>query len=215
MLTPLLHVENLRVRLGGNLVVREACLTVMPGEFVAILGPSGCGKTTTLRAICGLEYPESGVIQYEGSRINELPTHRRNIGYLFQEGALFPHLSVGQNISFGIRAQPKAQQQARVEELLHLVQLNGLASRSTTSLSGGQRQRVALARALARQPKLVLLDEPFSSLDAALKDTLRKDLFEILKKTKTAAVMVTHDEQDAHTTAARTVWMSEGCMRID
>lgn len=214
-MTPLLHVENLCVRLGGNLVVREACLTVMPGEFVAILGPSGCGKTTTLRAICGLENPESGVIQYEGSTINELPTHRRNIGYLFQEGALFPHLSVGQNISFGIREQPKAQQQARVDELLQLVQLNGLASRSTTSLSGGQRQRVALARALARQPKLVLLDEPFSSLDAALKDTLRKDLFEILKKTKTAAVMVTHDEQDARTTAARTVWMSEGCMPID
>ena len=212
---PLLQIENLCIRLGGHPIVRDACITVNTGEFVAILGPSGCGKTTTLRGICGLELPDSGSILYEGQDITRVPTHQRNIGYLFQEGALFPHLTVEQNICFGIRDQSKGIQNERVAHLLDLVQLTGLGSRSTTALSGGQRQRVALARALARQPKLMLLDEPFSSLDETLKETLRNDLFEILKQTNTAAIMVTHNEGDARSIAARTVWMSEGCVRPD
>ena len=143
-----------------------------------------------------------------------MPTHRRNIGYLFQEGALFPHLTVGQNICFGIRNLSAEKQRNRLEELLHLVQLTGLDSRTTTELSGGQRQRVALARALARQPKLILLDEPFSSLDATLKDALRTDLFAILKQTDTAAIMVTHDKDDAASVSARTVWMDNGSIQL-
>ena len=213
-MTPLLQLHHLHVQLGGAAIVKDLCLSVGPGEFIAILGPSGCGKTTTLRAICGLELPSSGTIEYEGQDITQVPTHRRNIGYLFQEGALFPHLTVGQNICFGIRNLSAEKQRNRLEELLHLVQLTGLDSRTTTELSGGQRQRVALARALARQPKLILLDEPFSSLDATLKDALRTDLFAILKQTDTAAIMVTHDKDDAASVSARTVWMDNGSIQL-
>ena len=213
-MTPLLQLHHLHVQLGGAAIVKDLCLSVGRGEFIAILGPSGCGKTTTLRAICGLELPSSGTIEYEGLDITQVPTYRRNIGYLFQEGALFPHLTVGQNICFGIRNLSAEKQRNRLEELLHLVQLTGLDSRTTTELSGGQRQRVALARALARQPKLILLDEPFTSLDATLKDALRTDLFAILKHTDTAAILVTHDKDDAASVSARTVWMDNGSIQL-
>ncbi len=207
---PLLELESVAVRIAGHPIVHDAALTVDEREVLAIQGPSGCGKTTLLRAIAGLEPETSGTLTYDGSDLGAVPAERRNLGFVFQEGALFPHLTVAKNVGFGLRDLDRDARAARVAELLDLVRLDGLGDRLPHQLSGGQRQRVALARAIARKPRLVLLDEPFSSLDAELRDDLRKELFDVLRSRDVAAILVTHDPDEAAAVADRTVHMVEG-----
>lgn len=195
-----------------ELIVREASLAVARGEVVALLGPSGCGKSTLLRAIAGLEPLADGSVSWDGADLARVPPHRREFGLVFQDGQLFSHRSVAENIAYGLRVQRMArpEREARVAELLELVGLPGFGARAVTELSGGQRQRVALARALAPSPRLLLLDEPLSALDRELRDRLALDLAELLRATGTTAVLVTHDEGEADTIASRVLRMREG-----
>ena len=179
-------------------------LRVAEGEILALLGPSGCGKTTTLRLIAGLELPDEGIITLRGQVVagpgQAVPPEARGIGIVFQDYALFPHLTVGDNVAFGL---PRAARRARVDEVLDLVGLRDLAPRYPHELSGGQQQRVALARALAPAPALMLLDEPFSNLDADLRTQMRDEVERILRTSRTTAVFVTHDQEEAFTLADR------------
>ncbi|WP_370647862.1 ABC transporter ATP-binding protein [Leucobacter aridicollis] len=195
-----------------EVVVRDATFGVPRGDVVALLGPSGCGKSTLLRAIAGLEPLTSGVVSWAGEDLVGVPPHRREFGLVFQDGQLFTHRSVGENIAYGLRVKrwPRADRDARVAELLELVGLGGFTNRPVTELSGGQRQRVALARALAPSPRLLLLDEPLSALDRELRDRLAVDLADLLRKTATTAILVTHDESEAETIADRVLRMSDG-----
>ncbi|KAM9866443.1 Spermidine/putrescine import ATP-binding protein PotA [Leucobacter aridicollis] len=195
-----------------ELVVRDASFDVPRGEVVALLGPSGCGKSTLLRAIAGLEPLSSGSVGWAGDDLVGVPPHRREFGLVFQDGQLFTHRSVGENIAYGLRVKrwPRAERDARVAELLDLVGLTGFTNRAVTELSGGQRQRVALARALAPSPRLLLLDEPLSALDRELRDRLAQELAALLRATQTTAVLVTHDEGEAETIADRVLRMRDG-----
>ncbi len=208
-----LEVNNVDVTYpNGFRAVRGACLKVRTGETVALLGPSGCGKSTLLRAVAGLERVTAGVILVSGKDVTDVPVHKRNIGMVFQDGQLFPHRNVFRNVSYGLemRHMPRAEIRARVLSLLELVQLGDYADRSPSTLSGGQAQRVALARSLAPEPQILLLDEPLSALDRRLRETLAVDLRKIIKNTHTTAIFVTHDEEEAHTVADRTVTMENG-----
>ena len=194
--------------------LRGVDLVVDEGSLVAVLGPSGCGKTTLLRAVAGLEPPDEGTIRLgevvvDGPAVHIAP-ERRRIGLVPQEGALFPHLDVAGNLAFGLRSSAKQQRRARVEELLELVGLPGYANRKPSELSGGQQQRVALARALAPEPVAVLLDEPFSALDAGLRGTLRDEVSATLRRAGTTAVLVTHDQTEALTMADTVAVMRGG-----
>ncbi|MGH7350545.1 MAG: ABC transporter ATP-binding protein, partial [Candidatus Rokuibacteriota bacterium] len=175
-------------------------LQVAEGEILALLGPSGCGKTTTLRLIAGLESPDAGTITIRGQVVagpgRSVPPEERGIGIVFQDYALFPHLTVGDNVGFGL---PRAGRLPRVEEVLDLVGLGGFGPRYPHELSGGQQQRVAVARALAPAPALMLLDEPFSNLDADLRTQMRDEVERILRTSRTTAVFVTHDQEEAFT----------------
>lgn len=195
-----------------ELVVRDASFDVPRGEVVALLGPSGCGKSTLLRAIAGLEPLSTGSVSWAGDDLVGVPPHRREFGLVFQDGQLFTHRSVGENIAYGLRVKrwPRAERDARVAELLDLVGLTGFTNRAVTELSGGQRQRVALARALAPSPRLLLLDEPLSALDRELRDRLAQELAALLRATQTTAVLVTHDEGEAETIADRVLRMRDG-----
>lgn len=210
----LLELHRVAVCIDGSPIVHDVSLDLAERETLAIQGPSGCGKTTLLRAIAGLEPEVTGTMTYGGRDLVRLPAERRNLGFVFQEGALFPHLSVGKNVGFGLRGLAADARRARVEELLDLVRLGGLADRLPHQLSGGQRQRVALARAIAREPKLVLLDEPFSSLDAELKADLRRELFDVLRGRGVAAVLVTHDPEEATAVADRIGTMIDGRLSL-
>lgn len=196
-------------------VVRGASFEVPRGDVVALLGPSGCGKSTLLRAIAGLEPLASGTVSWDDEDLARVPPHRREFGLVFQDGQLFSHRSVAENIAYGLRVQrmARAERETRVAELLELVGLPGYGARAVTELSGGQRQRVALARALAPSPRLLLLDEPLSALDRELRDRLALDLAELLRGTGTTAILVTHDESEAGTIANRVLRMRDG--RID
>lgn len=191
--------------------VAGADLNLARGEIVGLLGPSGCGKSSLLRAVAGLE-PYDGVIAWDGEDLAGIPVHERGFGLMFQEGQLFPHRTVGGNVAFGLQMAriPRAQRQARVEELLDLVGLAGYAGRRIATLSGGEQQRVALARSLAPRPKLLLLDEPLSALDRHLRERLATELAEILRATGTTALYVTHDQDEAFTVADRVVLMRAG-----
>ncbi|HYN88168.1 MAG TPA: ABC transporter ATP-binding protein, partial [Ardenticatenaceae bacterium] len=184
---------------GDVRAVDNLSLAVRPGEVVAVLGPSGCGKTTALRLIAGFERPDAGEVRI-GERVVAgrdtcLPPERRRVGLVFQNYALFPHMSVAENVAYGVRrGQDRA---ARVREILSRVELDGLDARLPHELSGGQQQRVALARALAPQPEVLLMDEPFSNLDAGLRAQVRKEVREILRVTNTAVLFVTHDQEEA------------------
>jgi iron(III) transport system ATP-binding protein len=182
-------------------------LHVEAGEILALLGPSGCGKTTTLRLIAGFDLPDRGVIELRGQPVAgpgwAVPPEARGVGMVFQDYALFPHLTVADNVAFGLVRFERAARARRVAEVLELVGLAGLARRYPHELSGGQQQRVALARALAPAPALILLDEPFSNLDADLRATMREEIRKILRLTGTTAVFVTHDQQEAFTVADR------------
>lgn len=187
------------------LAVDQVCLDVAPGEVLALLGPSGSGKSTLLRAIAGLERPTSGRVTWDGRDLADVPVHRRGFGLMFQDGQLFAHRSVARNVSFGLEMAraPRAAQRERVAELLAVVGLEGFGDRDVSSLSGGERQRVALARALAPGPELLLLDEPLSALDRALREHLAAEVRSALKATGTAAIFVTHDHDEAFAVADR------------
>lgn len=187
-------------------------LEVQPGEVLAVLGPSGCGKSTLLRAVAGLEPVASGQITWDGRDLAGVPTYKRGFALLFQDGQLFAHRSVGDNVAYPLRLRrtPRRKVRARVEELLELVGLVGYAGRAPATLSGGERQRVALARALATSPRLLLLDEPLSALDLTLRERLAHDLREILRAAGTTALFVTHDHEEAFTVADRMALLRDG-----
>ncbi|WP_018683975.1 ABC transporter ATP-binding protein [Actinokineospora enzanensis] len=207
----MLNVEGVRVRYGAVTAVSDVDIQVADGEVVALLGPSGCGKSTLLRVIAGLETAQ-GRVCWDGEDLDDVPVHRRGFGLVFQDGQLFPHRDVAGNVAFGLRmvGVPKAEQDFRVTELLTMVGLAGYESRKVTELSGGEQQRVALARALAPRPRLLLLDEPLSALDRALREQLAIDLARLLREAGTTALVVTHDHDEAFTLADRVAVMREG-----
>ncbi|MFD7655186.1 ABC transporter ATP-binding protein [Actinosynnema sp. NPDC059797] len=207
-----LRVEGLSVRYGAVTAVSGVDLAVADGEVVALLGPSGCGKSTLLRAVAGLEPPSAGRVAWDGADLAGTPVHRRGFGLVFQDGQLFPHRDVAGNVAFGLRmgGVGRAERDGRVDGLLELVGLAGYGSRRVTELSGGEQQRVALARALAPRPKLLLLDEPLSALDRALREQLAVDLARLLRETGATALVVTHDHDEAFTLADRVAVMRAG-----
>ena len=211
---PLLTLENLACGYHQQAVVKDLSLELATGEIACLLGPSGCGKTTTLRAIAGLEPVSGGSIHIQGrqvsSRSRQLPPEKRGLGMVFQEHALFPHLTVADNVAFGLRKQPRAQQRQRVSECLDRVRLAGMEDRYPHELSGGQQQRVALARALAPRPALLLLDEPFASLDLDLRRALARELGDILRQENVTTLLVTHDQEEAFALADRVGVMHQG-----
>lgn len=207
-----LRVTDATVRYDNVVALDRATLDVPEHDIVALLGPSGCGKSTLLKAVSGLEPLAHGSISWSGKNLAGVPPHERGFGLMFQDGQLFTHMSVADNIAYGLRVQrmPKAQRAARVQEVLELVELDGYGPRAVTELSGGQRQRIALARSLAPQPKLLMLDEPLSALDTDLRRQLAADLARLLRIARTTAILVTHDETEAVSIADRVHRMSEG-----
>lgn len=207
-------VSHLRKRFGSFTAVENFSLNVEEGEFVSLLGPSGCGKTTTLKLLSGLLVQDAGEIRFGGKRVDLLPANKRNIGLVFQNYALFPHMTVSENIAFGLqmRKWKSSHQQKRVDEMLQLVRLEGLGGRKPEQLSGGQQQRVAVARALAFSPDLVLLDEPLSNLDAKLREQVRLDLRQIQREAGQTTVFVTHDQVEAMVMSDRIVLMNGGAI---
>ncbi|WKA54569.1 ABC transporter ATP-binding protein [Planococcus shixiaomingii] len=193
-------------------------LVIEKGEVISILGKSGSGKSTLLRLLAGLEKPAKGSLKIEDKVLFDdktfLQPEKRGIGMVFQDYALFPHLTVADNILFGLFRLKKAEKKRRLQEVLELVELEGYAKRYPHQLSGGQQQRIAIARAIAPNPSLILLDEPFSNLDAELQEKIRKDLRDILKKANITSVFVTHDEKDAYVLADRIVKIQDGCINF-
>lgn len=210
----MLEVKNVSLGYGSNIVVQNVSMRLDQGEIGCLLGPSGCGKTTLLRAIAGFEPVRAGSIDLQGQTIASLgqstPAQLRDIGMVFQDHALFPHLNVGDNIGFGVHRVTKAERTARVQEMLALVGLEGMGQRWPHELSGGQQQRVALARALAPKPRLLLMDEPFSSLDTTLRESIAREVRAILKQAKATALMVTHDQNEAFAMADNIGVMARG-----
>jgi sulfate/thiosulfate transport system ATP-binding protein len=198
-----IEIKNITKRFGAFTALDNVNLDFPSGDLVALLGPSGCGKTTLLRTIAGLEMPDSGEVLFDGENATQRHVRERQVGLVFQHYALFRHMTVFENVAFGLRVRPRAQRppdgeiRERVHELLKLVQLDGLAARHPTQLSGGQRQRVALARALAVQPKLLLLDEPFGALDAKVRRELRRWLRHLHDEIHITSIFVTHDQEEA------------------
>jgi len=211
----MLRLEALSKNFGSTIAVSELSLELEEGEFLSLLGPSGCGKTTTLRMIAGFERPDSGRILLDGSDITRLPPQKRKTGMVFQSYALFPHLDVFENVAFGLRAQgtPSGDLTSRVSRALARVDLSGYETRSVQALSGGQQQRVALARAMAPEPPLLLLDEPLSNLDAALRERTRVELRGLLKEFGITAVFVTHDQEEAFGLSDRIAVLNHGLLQ--
>jgi putrescine transport system ATP-binding protein len=209
---PLVRFEAVTRRFGEVAAVDRLSLDIYPGEFFALLGPSGCGKTTLLRLLAGFEVPDAGRILLADADIAAVPPYRRPVNMMFQNYALFPHLTVAGNVAFGLRQDGLAKPAiaARVEEMLALVQLQGLAGRKPHQLSGGQRQRVALARALAKSPKVLLLDEPLAALDRKLREETQFELMDVQARLGTTFVIVTHDQEEAMTVAHRIGVMDRG-----
>jgi len=210
-----LELDNLSKRYGDHAAVAGVTLDVPDGEFLVLLGPSGCGKTTTLRMIAGFVEPSGGVARIGGVDVTYLPPWRRNTGMVFQSYALFPHMTVAENVAFGLemRKLATAEIAARAREALRLVRLESYADRLPRQLSGGQQQRVALARVLAIRPDVLLLDEPLSNLDAKLREEVRVEIRELQRQLGLTTVMVTHDQEEALTVADRLVVMADGEIR--
>lgn len=209
---PLISFRNVTKRFGEFTAIDDLSLDIYEREFFALLGPSGCGKTTMMRMLAGFEEPSEGVIELAGKDIAHVPPNKRAVNMMFQSYALFPHLTIWDNIAFGLRreSRDKAAIAARVEEMLRLTRLEKFARRKPHQISGGQRQRVALARSLAKAPKLLLLDEPLGALDAKLRQDTQFELMDIQEKTGTTFVIVTHDQEEAMTVASRVAVMDEG-----
>ncbi len=207
---PYLRLEGIVKRFGGHTALDGVSLSLAKGEFVTVLGPSGCGKTTLLNVLSGVIAPDSGSLTLDGADITRLPPERRNFGMVFQNYALFPNLSVEDNIGYGLFALPEVDARERIRALMALTGLDGLGKRRPRELSGGQRQRVALARALATEPAVLLLDEPLSALDAQVRMTLGQELLRLQRETGITTVMVTHDQQEALALADRVVLMDQG-----
>ena len=208
----LLEVSGVTRQYGDGFAVKRVSLTVERGDIVCLLGPSGCGKTTLLRLIAGLETPDEGTITFDGRVLNRVPSRSRGFGLMFQDLALFPHMDVSGNVSFGMRMQRRPQDQvtARVNALLRLVGLEDFQKRKVHELSGGERQRVALARSLAAEPSLLMLDEPLGALDRALRESLQVQVRAILKALGQTAIYVTHDRDEAYAMADSMVIMEDG-----
>lgn len=211
---PLIQFKNVTKRFGDFVAIDDMTIDIYEREFFALLGPSGCGKTTMMRMLAGFERPTEGQIFLGGQDIDAIPPSERSVNMMFQSYALFPHLSVWDNIAFGLKRQkmPSDQINDRVNEMLRLTRLSKFAKRKPHQISGGQRQRVALARALARAPKLLLLDEPLGALDKKLRQETQFELMDIQEKTGTTFVIVTHDQEEAMTVASRVAVMDEGVM---
>ena len=209
---PLIRFQNVTKKFGDFVAIDNLSLDIFEKEFFALLGPSGCGKTTMMRMLAGFESPSSGRIELAGQNIVPVPPNKRAVNMMFQSYALFPHLTVWENIAFGLKrgGMEKATLGARVEEMLRLTRLERFAQRKPHQISGGQRQRVALARSLAKAPQLLLLDEPLGALDAKLRQDTQFELMDIQEKTGTTFVIVTHDQEEAMTVASRVAVMDEG-----
>ena len=210
--TPLITFENVTKRYGSFTAIDAIDLNIYPREFFALLGPSGCGKTTLMRMLAGFEDVTEGRVTIDGQDMAGIPPNKRAVNMMFQSYALFPHLTVEENLAFGLKRSslPKDQIKDRVSEMLRLVQLGNFAARKPHQLSGGQKQRVALARALAKAPKLLLLDEPLGALDKKLRQETQFELMDIQEKTGTTFVIVTHDQEEAMTVASRIAVMDHG-----
>jgi len=211
---PVLELDGVTRAFGHETAIDDLSLSVRNGELLTLLGPSGCGKTTTLRLLAGLDRPDSGTIRVAADPVagggRFVPPENRDVGLVFQEFALFPHLTVAKNVAFGIEDWPDERREARVEELLDLVSLPGYGDHGPDDLSGGQRQRVALARSLAPEPDVLLLDEPFSNLDVALRKEMREEVRGIIKETGVTAVSVTHDQEEALSISDRVAVVHDG-----
>ncbi|MCX8280888.1 ABC transporter ATP-binding protein [Phyllobacterium sp. 0TCS1.6C] len=207
-----LTISHLRKSFNSTTVVHDFNLSIDKGEFISLLGPSGCGKTTVLRMVAGFETPSAGMISIGGNDVVNLKPNQRNIGMVFQAYALFPNMTVAQNVAFGLKVakKPKAEIDATVREMLTLIKLDHLADRYPYQLSGGQQQRVALARALATKPQVLLLDEPLSALDAKIRVSLREEIRSIQRKLGITTIFVTHDQEEALSISDRIVVMYEG-----
>ncbi|ACL65535.1 sulfate ABC transporter, ATPase subunit [Anaeromyxobacter dehalogenans 2CP-1] len=207
-----IEIRNLSKSFDAHPVLRDVTLDIPEGELVALLGPSGCGKTTLLRILAGLEVPDAGEVRHAGEDVGARPARERNVGLVFQHYALFRHMTVAENVGFAlaVRRRRRAEIAARVDELLSLVQLDGLRARYPHQLSGGQRQRVALARALATSPRILLLDEPFGALDARVRQELRRWLRRLHDELHVTSVFVTHDQEEAFEVSDRVVLMNAG-----
>lgn len=210
----MLEVNNVSIAYGTTTVVRDVSLRLAQGEIGCLLGPSGCGKTTLLRAIGGFEPVRAGSIALQDEVVSQadasVPPQHRDIGMVFQDHALFPHLNVAGNVGFGLHHLPTTKRSTRVQDMLELVGLQGMGQRWPHEMSGGQQQRVALARALAPQPSLLLMDEPFSSLDTSMREAIAREVRAILKRAKATALMVTHDQNEAFAMADNVGVMSAG-----
>ncbi|MDD9923121.1 MAG: ABC transporter ATP-binding protein [Boseongicola sp.] len=213
--TPLIEISDVTKRFGDFTAIDNVSLNIYAREFFALLGPSGCGKTTLMRMLAGFETPTEGQISIDGQDMGSVPPNKRAVNMMFQSYALFPHLSVWDNIAFGLRRDrlDKDKVSSRVEEMLKLVQLERFAKRKPHQISGGQRQRVALARSLAKAPKLLLLDEPLGALDKKLRQDTQFELMDIQEKTGTTFVIVTHDQEEAMTVASRVAVMDHGQLK--
>jgi spermidine/putrescine transport system ATP-binding protein len=212
MLKPMVVLEGITKHFGPITAVEDFNLEILEGEFITLLGPSGCGKTTVLRIIAGQEVPSAGKVMIDGADVVRLPAHRRPVNMVFQSYALFPHMTIFENIAFGpsLRKVPMEQIRQDVAKMLELVRLEGFEQRKVTQLSGGQAQRVALARALINQPKVLLLDEPLGALDLKLRKQMQLELKFLNRKIKTTFLYVTHDQEEALTMSDRIVVMNQG-----
>lgn len=213
--TSIISLRDIEKSFDGETVLQNFSLDIAGGEFVTLLGPSGCGKTTTLRIIGGFVRPDAGDVLFNGIKINDLPPHKRQVNTIFQKYALFPHLSVYDNVAFGMRVHGKSEKEirSRVGEMLRMVNLDGFAHRNVNLLSGGQQQRVAIARALANDPKVLLLDEPLGALDLKLRKDMQVELKKIQQQTGITFLFVTHDQEEALSMSDQVVVMDKGSIQ--
>ena len=211
----IIRFENVTKRFGKMVAVDDVSLSIEEGEFFALLGPSGCGKTTLLRMLAGFETPTEGRILIDGEDVSRIPPNRRPVNMVFQSYAVFPHMSVADNVGYGLLVDgvAKAERDRRVEEALSLVKLEGFGGRKPDQMSGGQRQRVALARALVKRPRVLLLDEPLSALDAKLREAMRSELTQLQDKVGITFLIVTHDQDEALAMASRCAVMNRGLLQ--